>query len=250
MRPSGVTDSGRAEEGLAQKFPGGVRDADGRQAYAAVGSGDVAAIDLSTGAVLWRKPVGWPVEATTTRLLTLDRDGNRFVLRLLDAATGEQVRRISGFGMPDWADATPISPQTVLVDTAEGPSGIRLRWRVRRLYHGGAPPPPQIAAEARDERTGAILIDPRTGRFRSVAAPETTFGEAETKPRDLGEHATLTPDTIDLGRVGDRLFALKLRSQPGGGAEIVLEARDAHGSTLWETPIQQIERARPPPLRQ
>jgi hypothetical protein len=185
-----------------------------------------------------------------TRLLTLDRDGNRFVLRLLDAATGEEVRRISGFGMPDWANETPITPQTVLVDTAEGPSGILLRWRVRRLYHGGAPPPPQVAGEAREERAGAILIDPKTGHFRSVAAPEMTFGEAETGPQELGEQVTPTPDTLGLGRVGDWLFALKLRSQPGGAAEIVLEARDAHGRTLWETPIQQIESPRPPRLRQ
>ena len=235
---------------MAQKFPGGVRDADGRRGYLAVGRGEVVAIDLSTGAVLWRKPVGWPVEATTTRLLTLDRAGKSFIVRLLDAATGEGVRRISGFGMPAWANDTPISPQTVLVDTEEGPSGILLRWRIRRLYHGGAPPSPQIAAEARDERAGAILIDPRTGRFRSVAALEPTFGKAETGPQNLAEHATPTPDTLDVGRVGDWLFALKLRSQPGGASEIVLEARDAYGGTLWETPIRQVESARPPPLRQ
>jgi len=236
---------------VTQKFPGGVRDADGTHGYVAVGPGDVAAVDLSTGAVLWRKPVGQPVAATATRLLTLDRDRNRFVLRLFDAATGKQIRRLTRFGMPDWADDAPISPQTLRVDAAEEPSGVRVRWWVRRLYRGGAPPPAKIAAQARDEQAGAILIDPKTGRFQSVAAAETAFDETEPGPADLGPHAAPTPDTIAIGRAGDRLFALRHRSRPGGVAEITLEARDAgNNSTLWETPIAQIESARPPPLRQ
>jgi hypothetical protein len=149
------------------------------------------------------------------------------------------------------SDAAPISPQTLRVDAAEEPSGIRVRWRVRRLYHGGAPPPAQIVAQARDEHAGAILIDPNTGRFRSVAASETVFGETESEPADLGPHAAPTPDTLAIGRAGDRLFALRRRSRPGGVAEITLEAREAgNDGTLWETPLAQIESARPPPLRQ
>ena len=104
---------------MTQPFPGGVRDTEGKQAYLAGPTGETVAIDLSNGAVLWRQPVGQPVAATATRLLALDRDRSRFVLCLLDAATGAQIRRIVRFGMPDWADQLPISPQTMRLEAAE-----------------------------------------------------------------------------------------------------------------------------------
>jgi len=153
--------------------------------------------------------------------------------------------------MPDWADATALAPDNVCIEAFEGPSGLRVEWRLRRLYRGGAPPPPHIAAEARDERTGAVLIDLKSGRFRPAEASKLPCGAADAPTEGLGPHATPAPDTLAFDRIGERLFALKRRPRPGSVVELVLEAHDARdGAALWATPLLQLEATRPPPLRQ
>ena len=233
---------------MTQAFPGGVRDAEGRQAYVSGPTGETVAIDLTNGEILWRKSVGQPIAVAAGCLLILGRDRNRFVLHLLDTRTGSEIRRIIRFGMPDWADQVSPSPQTLHLDAFEEPSGIRLSWRVRRLYRGGAPPPPEIAAAAREEHASAILIDPKTGRFRSVAMSAAAASGPELP---AAGRAASPSDAIATGQVGDRVFALRHQSGPGGQTEIIIEARDAaSGNTIWQTAIAKVEAARPPPLRQ
>src|SRR5262245_49579958 len=145
-------------------FPGGLRDPIGLRGYVAAGP-EIVAVDLATGAISWRRgAIGRPIAATATRLLTLDTDGGGFVLRLLDAATGADAGRVSGFGMPDWAREIGTEADAVQMDAFEAPNGIHVSWSVRRPYRGGAPPPTATMAEARDAATGSIVIDAETGR--------------------------------------------------------------------------------------
>lgn len=235
---------------MVHSFVGGVRDAEGRQGYVSVGP-EVAAVDLANGSILWRrKEIGRPIAATPTRLLTLDQDGKKFVLRLFDAATGADVGRVSNFGMPDWAKEAGREADAVRIEASENPAGIEISWCVRRPYRGGAPPPAQIAAQARNEITGAILIDPESGRAVLTPTPTAPSEEIPPAPSDLGPYATPTPDVTALDRIGDRLFVLKAHARAGQSALVALEARDARdGSTIWETPLAEIEKARPKPQR-
>jgi hypothetical protein len=231
-------------------FVGGVRDAEGRQGYVSVGP-EVAAVDLAHGSILWRrKEIGRPIAATPTRLLTLDQDGKNFVLRLFDAATGADAGRVSNLGMPDWAKEAGREADAVRIEASENPAGIEISWCVRRPYRGGAPPPAQIAAQARNEITGTILLDPESGRAVVTPTPAAPAEEVPPAPLELEPYATPTPDVVALDRIGDRLFVLKAHAQAGQSALVALEARDARdGSTIWEAPLAEIEKARPKPQR-
>jgi hypothetical protein len=231
-------------------FVGGVRDTAGRQGYVSVGP-EVVAVDLATGAILWRrKAIGRPIAAAPTRLLTLDQEGRNFVLRLFDAATGAEAGRVSNFGMPAWAQEAGREAEAVQLQASETPAGIALAWRVRRPYRGGAPPPAQIAAQARHEVTGAILIDPESGRAEPTPTPAAPSEDTPPAALERGPYATPTPDVVALDRIGDRVFVLKAQAQTGPSVLVALEARDAQdGSTLWETPLAELEKARPTPPR-
>lgn len=234
---------------MAYSFAGGVRDAEGRLGYVSVGP-EIAAVDLANGTILWRrKEIGRPIAATSARLLTLDQDGKSFVLRLFDAATGANAGRVSNLGMPDSTEGGGLEADAVRIEASESPAGIIVSWHVRRPYRGGAPPPAQIAAQACDETTGAILIDPESGRAAPAPTPPPSE-DAAPAPPDLGLYAAPTPDVVALDRIGDRLFVLKAQAEAGKSARVALEARDIRdGSTIWEAPLGEIEKARPKPQR-
>lgn len=235
---------------MVYSFVGGVRDTEGRQGYLSVGP-EVAAVDLAQGSILWRrKAIGRPIAATPTRLLTLDQEGRNFVLRLFDTATGADAGRVSNFGMPEWAQEAGREAEAVQIQASETPAGIAIAWRVRRPYRGGAPPPAQIVAQARNEITGAILIDPESGRAGPTPTPATPSEEVPPASLELGPYATPTSDVVALDRIGDRVFVLKAQAQAGQSVLVTLEARDAQdGSTIWEAPLAEIEKARPTPQR-
>jgi len=236
------------EDRMVDSFAGGIRDAEGLRGYLEVAPEDVVAVDLTKGSVLWRRErVGRPIAATASRLLTLDRDGNAFVLRFLDAATGVDVGRVKDFGMPDWAAQAGTERDALQTEASQVPTGIRLAWRLRRPYRGGAPPPRHIEAQAREESTGAIVVDVNSGQVApaDAAAP----AAARMAPADLGPHAKPEPDVYALDRVGDRLFALRAQAGPDQ-AVVTLEARRAgDGSVLWRVPLTQAQPGRPTPQR-
>lgn len=231
-------------------FASGVRDVEGRQGYISVGP-EVVAVDLMNGSLLWRRPgIGRPIAATPMRLVTLDQDGKNFVLRLLNAATGTETGRIANFGMPDWAQETGTEADAVQVEASENPAGIEISWRVRRPYRGGAPPPAQITAQANHEVAGTILIDPDSGQVVRMPTPTTPGEILPPAPPEMGSYISPTSDVVALDRIGDQLFVLKMPAQAGPVATVTLEARDARdGSTIWETPLAEIERVRPTPQR-
>jgi hypothetical protein len=180
--------------------------------------------------------------------VTLDQDGKHFVLRLFNAVTGTEAGRVAHFGMPDWAQDAGREADAVRVEASEHPAGLAIAWRVRRPYRGGAPPPAQIAAQARNASIGAILLDPESGQVVPTPTRAAPTEEVPPVPPELGPYAPSTPDVVARDRIGDRLFVLKAQAQAGPSALVVLEARDARdGSLIWETPLAEIEQARPTP---
>lgn len=231
-------------------FAGGVRDVRGARAYVPVAPHETVAIDLADGAVLWRRDgIGRPIAATISRLVTLEVEGKGFALRLVDAATGRDVGRATDFGMPNWATEVGTAPDAVDVEASESADGIRLDWRLRRPYRGGAPPSSEIAAQAAEESAGAVVLDPATAHAK--LAGETSSAEIRSPKivKKLGSHAKSQPDVVAIERVEDRLFALKIKNV-ADKCLVSLEARNAlDGVTLWVVPLSQHETTRPMPQR-
>lgn len=227
---------------MVSRFVGGVRDVQGQRGYVEANPGEVLAIDLVSGAVLWRRErIGRPIAATAERLIALDREGDRYVLRLVEAVSGGDAGRIDDFGMPHWAAKTGLTQDSVEVEASEVPDGIRLDWNLRQLYRGGAPPPEHIATETRGAVRGATIVNPNAAR--SIPAAPTSPGPP--KPSPFAAEATSDPSVFAHDRVGDRVFALKAE-----GSSLVLEARDARtGGVVWQTALAERHASRPTPLR-
>ena len=224
---------------MVMSFVGGVRDAIGRRGYVEVGSGEIAAVDLSRGTTLWRRAgVGRPIAATPDRLLTLDVVGNGFVIRFLDAQSGADAGQAEVAGMPDWAETTGLAPDAVQVTAAEMPEGVELRWRIRQPYRGGAPPPRSISAQAENVMTGSLVVDPKASRVVSAAGPGSDH-DAESRQQSPA------PNVPAAGTADDRTFTLD-----STGSELVLEARAGpDNQLLWRLPLATQRASRPPPLR-
>src|SRR5262249_1442749 len=216
------------ETSMVMNFAGGICDEQGRRGYVEVGPEEVAAIDLSQGALLWRRAgVGRPIAATLDRLLTLDVAGNGFVVRFLDGQSGADTGQTDIAGMPAWAQTTGLAPDAVQVTAAEAPEGLQLRWRIRRPYRGGAPPPHEISASAANPVTGSLLVDPAAASVVSAAGPGP---DRDIDPHQQGQEPNRSAATA---RADDRTFTLEII-----GSELVLEAHagpDNH--LLWRLPL-------------
>jgi hypothetical protein len=227
---------------MVMSFVGGVRDATGHRGYVEVASGEIAAVDLANGTMLWRRAgVGRPIAATADRLLTLDVAGKTFVVRVLDARTGADAGQAEVAGMPDWGQTAGLAPDAVQVTATEVPDGVELCWRMREPYRGGAPPPRAISAKAESAVTGCAIVDPQTSRVVSAVSP--AGPDKQVEPPSHQQSAD--PNVLALGRAGDRTFTLER-----GGSELALEARRAPDNhLLWRLPLAPVRTSRPPPLR-
>ena len=223
---------------MVKSFAGGVCDALGRRGYVEVGPGEVAAVDLSQGTKLWRRTgVGKPIAATADRLLTLDLAGDAFVIRFFDAQSGADAGQAEMTGMPDWAGITGLAPDAVQVTAAEVADGVRLGWRIRQPYRGGAAPPPTVSAQAQSTMTGSVVVDPKTSRVVPTAGPGPVHEFEAQQDREPGAKGT--------GQGGERTFTLD-----NAGSELVLEARGGpDNQLLWRLPLATARASRPPPLR-
>jgi hypothetical protein len=198
---------------------------------------------------LWRRDhVGRPVAATESRLITLDSEGSEFLLRVLAAEDGHETGVARSLGMPVWAAQIGTAEPAVHVNAAESGDAIRIEWRVRRPYQGGAPPSSEIAAASRSETAGAIVLDPATARVQ--AAPLLAArGVADAISQEAESHVSADPEIVALDRIGDRTYAVRVRSV-GGSSRVILEAsRAGQGTPLWEETLAERKPEGPGPLR-
>jgi hypothetical protein len=239
---------------MAEAFPGGVRDADSVRGFIATGEDRVSAVRLSDGALLWkREAVGQPIAASSVYLVTLDRNHGALAVRILYAASGTEVKHVTGLGLPEWVARDFNRRDALHVNAELIADGLRLDWSARKPYRGGAAPSASISAIARVEAAGSVFIDLKSGKKSDLragteaaaAAPESSTAQA------LGPHASAIPGAVAINRDKDRLFVLRNALQQASTASVIIEARDAHtGATLWETPLTETKTMRPAPLRQ
>jgi hypothetical protein len=231
-------------------FVGGIRDAAGVHGFIPVGPDAVVAVDITRGVVLWRRDgIGRPIAATATRLVTLTREGEKFLLRILAAADGRDIGTAQDPGMPRWAARIDTSSDAVVVDAVETDEGIHIEWRMRRPYRGGAPPPRHVADQVNDEMRGELVLDPETARTSAAPSALARNAAFATQAAAGEPHVSPDPGVVALDRIGDRMFALKVRSVDRKSV-VTLEARNAQdGSTVWEATLVEHASEGPAPLR-
>ena len=219
-------------------------DPEGRRGFVGLADGQVTALDLNTGAVIWgRTGLGQPLAANLSRLLTLYDAGDEIILRLADAQTGQDVVRVSGLGLPSWAREVIGQPDAAEFYANNEGNGFRVLWSMRRPYRGGAPPGPTIADARPATLKGSILLDPTSGKVLDRGHETAPAGQPEAA-------ASADPNVYAQEQIGDRIYRLKV-APPGAEhrAEITVEASSAaSGNVEWETRVGAVPDSGPAPL--
>ncbi|CCE04991.1 hypothetical protein BRAS3843_1220004 [Bradyrhizobium sp. STM 3843] len=220
-------------------------DPEGRRGFVGLAGGEVTALDLTTGAVIWgRTGLGQPLAANLSRLVTLHHSGGELALRLTDALTGQDIARISGLDLPNWAQEVIGEPNAICFHAKNEGTSIRVSWSLRRPYRGGAPPGPAIAgALPAAHLSGSILLDPANGDVLER-------GQGTAPVEQLRSVVSTDPSVLAQEQIGDRVYRLKVAPVAPGGAEMAVEASSAaNGNVEWITPVGTVPDIGPTPLR-
>ncbi|NJM29581.1 MAG: PQQ-binding-like beta-propeller repeat protein [Rhizobiales bacterium] len=238
---------------MSEAFPGGVRDPEGRRGFVTIAPNRVAAVDLADGKLLWMKDeAGQPIGATGEQLITIGHGKDGPVIRIIDAASGGESKKIADPGLPDWAGREALAGEALHIDATIENGELRLAWKGGQPYRGGAAPTNGIIAESVAGTAGGVFVDLASGRISQVpsGAEAAVPMAAPESPQDFATLAKSIPDAVAMSRVGDRIFVLRNATLPGNALRIEIEARDARtGAVQWQTSLAEVNRGRPTPLR-
>jgi hypothetical protein len=226
----------------AQPFPGGVADADLQYALWRSRSGQVVALRLADGQVLWRsaEPL-WPLLLGHGLALGLAPSPVRVVaLAFQGEGAGSERWRSNALPWPDGAPAPSGNAASTLHAAWLG-SQILLRWQLRPLYAGGAAPGPSRAQPA----AGSCLLDATTGALQS--APADIDGPAgQTLPQLPSDN----PSVLAQALLGGVTYRLQRHPLAGDMAQTVLIAHDTQrGLDLWSSALEETRTPKPRALR-
>jgi hypothetical protein len=228
----------------AQPFPGGVADADLEYALWRSGSGQVVALRLADGQVLWRsaEPL-WPLLLGHGLALGLAPSPVRVVaLAFQGEGAGSERWRSNALPWPDDAAAFPVNAASALQAAWLG-SHILLRWQLRPLYAGGAAPGPSRARPAAN--AGSCLLDAATGALQSAPA-DVDGPAAQTLPQLPSDN----PAVLAQALLGGVTYRLQRQPLAGDMVQTVLIAHDTkRGLDLWSSTLEETRHPKPRALR-
>ena len=222
-------------------FPGGVTDSARTTAFVDLAGGAIVAVDLTTGAVRWRRTdAGRPLVATDAGLLVVRRRHGRLVLALLDLADGDVTRELGALPAPDWAaDEWDHSEGFVALARPNGRKP-QVVWRSARRYRGGAAPSPEVLADAGGEASGVVQVDVDSGHVQALPEADPSAIEAA----ELAERSELAAPS------GEPRYSIAATPSSDGTTAVTLTAsREGDEHPVWETVLDKPVSRRPPPLR-
>ncbi|MER5207751.1 PQQ-binding-like beta-propeller repeat protein [Streptomyces sp. NPDC002825] len=223
-------------------------DASGGRAVVHDRQGALIALDLETGAVLWRHGRALRPCAIVGGNVVALRMGTspELEVELLDAGEGTELWTSPTLALPPWAHPTLQDSPEFTVDTAEYQDPLVIRWTARALYRGGAPPGPAVAGDRSHEAHGALRVGVATPSVEPLAGTA-TVAEAEVPERPPPR---LAPDVLDYGQVGALRLELTVRPGSGGQDAVVLRAVDPRtAAAVWEVVLDETAETRPRRLR-
>jgi hypothetical protein len=110
---------------------------------------------------------------------------------------------------------------------------IRLHWRARARYRGGAAPSRQVLEQASRDAEGSFAVDRSSGKVAPVSTPDPVVAAAD------GEPGPASGDVVEQRRIGEVLYQLAVAATPGNVCTL-LRALDAKSGALrWETTLDE-----------
>ncbi|WP_406864684.1 PQQ-binding-like beta-propeller repeat protein [Streptomyces sp. HUAS MG47] len=238
------------------RVPRGVVDEHGRQAVVHDHEGALMALDLETGALLWRRdPPLRPcaLHAGSVVALRIGR-APALVVVVLDAASGADRWVSEPVALPPWARCTLDDTPEFTLRTEPDGEAVVLRWVARSRYGGGAAPSAQVLEESRREAHGALRVDPaRSGRVEVLpeaeALPASVDGAAAEVPPRVPPEAP--PYERPAGVLDESLVGgvrVELVRRPDSGAVVLRAADPRTGARRWEVELDRTTPRRAPRL--
>jgi hypothetical protein len=228
------------------RFPQGVADENGRVGFVERHAGNIAAIDLETGKVLWN---------TTEPAHPLLVYGERLLAyRLLASNTLQIVGAVvSGGGtlttvsepvvFLDWVTIDPEDSREFSFTATADNHFLLLAWEAHSFYLGGAPPSDQVIKQARKDASGVVRVDLDTYKVALLPGESRPKASSSTTPLPeaaISEHCQI--GRYFYGQTEERLDDSRRRS--------ILKKWEADsGKLVWELNFDEWRPTRAPPRR-
>jgi len=206
-------------------LPRGVASPEGTLGFVRNAHDGIDALRLDAGALVWRSGVAAePVAATELELVAARPSAelpSALELVVLSVPDQGRVLRECRLVLPEGVVAAGGQRDFRSSVTLEGRT-LRLEWRARTRYRGGAPPPEAMARAARGELQGVLRCDLETGAVTTEGPPHpVTLGLPPSLP-----YRVRSVWSEWAWSQGDGLASLALAGS-AGARELVLELRSA-----------------------
>ena len=210
-------------------LPRGVASPDGTLGFVRNRRGDIDALRLDSGTLLWRGGVAAePVAATDREVIAVRPSpgrSNALDLLVLSVADAGRVARECRIELPEGVMAASSDPRDFQSWVELEGGTLRLEWKARSRYRAGAPPPAAVARAARVEVRGAARCDIERGAVTTEPSPG---AQAEDLPPSL-PYRIRSVWSQSAWSYGAGVASLALAG-PTDGRKLVLELRAAAAS--------------------
>ncbi|MFL6333273.1 MAG: hypothetical protein ACJ754_08035 [Pyrinomonadaceae bacterium] len=219
-------------------LPQGVADPRGRGGYVSSSSGEIVAVELATGGLLWTtRNASKPLIVHEGRLLALRQLNKRGTLVQIVAldAEGAQVLESERVMLPDGVDIDGGEDSTT-VEVYVTLGSLVLDWEAHLRYGGGAPPPPYVQERYTKDVRGGVRVHLQSGKVEALRPGETRAAGARLQGEESDSSAVRVwtvggRDTALLSRVANNEVAYYLKSsghsQKAPPSEVELVAGEA-----------------------
>lgn len=215
------------------RIPYGIARRSCESGFVDIGSG-IVELQLATGEKVWTTAlVGRPVAVSASEVFAL-RVLPGQGLQLIGIGTSRPSEPFFTSDVISIAEATPSWLDSIEVE-ADGPA-LLLRWVVRRIYKGGAPPPEQIEQRESGVSSGAVRVDVSSGKIdtvttRAASAPTRAPGELEMsadgtwRTRSWSHHGRTCTLVLSAPPSGQQSLAIEVGSEADGKSDTVAIAQ-------------------------
>ena len=155
-------------------IPGGIVDPGNKVVYVTGESGNIEALNLEDGKLLWdSKDATKPLAVAGKKLIAQAPEkgkANAVRVVVLDGAEkGKKVLESDAVTFPDWVATGLAHGRSFASSAVLERNDLLLKWDARAWYAGGARPTPEIEKAARKEAHGVARVNLESGKVEMLA---------------------------------------------------------------------------------
>jgi hypothetical protein len=232
------------------RFPQGVADEGERVGFVQRRAGNITAIDLQTGKILWTTTeLARPLLVCGERLLAyrLLAPNVLQIVAAVASADGTLTTVSEPVTFPDWVTIDPEDSREFSLAATADDHFLLLAWEAHAYYRGGAPPSRQVIEQTRKDTDGVARVDLATGKVAMLPG--------EPRPKAPTSVLPTTAPRLEgaIGeqcQIGPYIYALTEEHPDESRRRSILKKwQVGSGNLVWELDLGEWRTARAPPRR-